>query len=40
MDCGSYAMGCEELELVQPQACNTMCCGRVGGGGAVRDTEG
>ena len=40
MDCGSYEMDCEELELVQTQACDSMRCGCVGGGGAIRNTEG
>ena len=40
VDRGSYAMDCEELELVQAQTCDSMCGGCVGGGGVVRYTEG
>ena len=38
MDRGSYAMDCEELGLVQTEACNSMFFGCVGGGGVVRET--
>ena len=40
MDCGSHTMDCEALELVQTQACYSICCGCMGGGGTIRDTGG
>lgn len=40
MGCGSYTMDREELDLVQNQACNSMCSGCVGVAGVVRDTKG
>lgn len=35
----SYAMDCEELELVQTETCHSVCGGRLGVASAVRDTE-